>query len=78
MCLLEKRVAKTIKNEVKKQKGGLISWLIATLISNSLENMLGDKGFIRVGKGAISSSGILVYIYIYIYILHLYTYVCKS
>ena len=60
MCLLEKRVAKTIKNEVKKQKGGLISWLIAPLIANSLENMLGDKGFIRVGKGAISSSEFLV------------------
>ena len=60
LCLLEKRVAKTIKNEVKEQKGGLISWLIATLIANSLENVLGDKGFIRVGKGAINGSGFLL------------------
>ena len=45
--ILLKGVTKTIKNETKKQKGGLLSTLGASLLGN----LLGGKGIVRAGSG---------------------------
>ena len=49
--LLIKGVTKTIKNEVKEQKGRFLSMLLGTLGASLLGNLLTGKGIYRVGKG---------------------------
>ena len=46
-----KGVTKTIKNETKKQKGGILSILLGTLGASLLENFLAGKGIVRDGTG---------------------------
>ena len=49
--ILLKEVTKTIKNEKKKQKGGFLSMLLATLGASLLGNILAGKGIVRAGTG---------------------------
>ena len=51
--LLLKGVSETIQNEVKEQKGGLLSMLLGTLGARLLANMLAGKGINRAGEGFI-------------------------
>ena len=44
---------KTIKNEVKEQKGGFLGMLLGTLETSFLANLLTSKGTIRAGEGTI-------------------------
>ena len=46
-----KGVTKTIKNEVKEQKGWLLSILLGTLGASLLGNLLAGKGIVRAGTG---------------------------
>ena len=50
-CLLLKWVTETVKNEVKEQKGGLLSIILGTLGASLLGNILTGKGIYRAGKG---------------------------
>ena len=45
-----KGVTKTIKNEVKEQKGGFLSMLLGILGATLLGNLLSGKGITRVGS----------------------------
>ena len=47
-----KRIAKTINNETKEQKGGLLGILFSTLGASLLGNMLTGKGMLRAGYGS--------------------------
>ena len=47
--VLLKGVTKTIKNEIKEQKGGFLSMLLGTLGASLLRNLLTGKGIIRTG-----------------------------
>ena len=47
--ILLKEVTKTIKNEIKKQKGGFLSMLLGTLGAGLLGNLLTGKGIVRAG-----------------------------
>ena len=49
--LLLKGLTETIRNEVKRQKGGFLSMLLATLGASLLGNLLTDKGIYGAGKG---------------------------
>ena len=49
--LLLEGVTKTVQNEVKEQKGGVLSMLLGTLGANLLGNLLTGKGIYRAGKG---------------------------
>ena len=49
--LLSKGVTETVQNEVKEQKGGFLSMLLATLGSSLLGNILTGWGVNRAGKG---------------------------
>ena len=49
--LLLKRVAKTIKTEIKEQKGGFLSMLLDTLGASLLGNSLTRKGIVRAVSG---------------------------
>ena len=49
--LLLKGVTKSIQNEVKEQKGGFFSMLLATLGASLLGNLLTGKWIHRGGKG---------------------------
>ena len=49
--ILLKGVTKTIKNEIKEQKGGFLSNLLGTLRASLLGNMLAGKGIVRAGSG---------------------------
>ena len=49
--LLLKWVAKTVQNEVKKQRGGFLSMLLRTLGASLLGNILAGKGINRKGQG---------------------------
>ena len=49
--LLLKGLSETIKNEVKKQKGGLSSMVLGTVVASLLGDMLLGKGVIRAGEG---------------------------
>ena len=49
--ILLKRVTKTIKNEIKEQKGGFLSMLLGTLGASLLGSLLTGKGTIRAGEG---------------------------
>ena len=48
--LLLKRVAETVQNGLKEQKGGFLSMLLSTLGASLLWNLLTGKGINRVGK----------------------------
>ena len=54
--LLIKDVSETIKNEVKEQKGGVLSTLLGTLGPSLLGSLLAGKGTIRAEKGVIATS----------------------
>ena len=45
-----KGVTKTISNETKEQKGGLLSMLLGTLGASLLGNLLTGKGTVRAGE----------------------------
>ena len=47
--VLMKGVTKTIKNKIKKQKGGFLSMLLGTLGASLLGNMLAGKGIVKAG-----------------------------
>ena len=49
--LLSKGVTKTVQNEVKEQKGGLLSMLLGTLGASLLGNLLTGKRIYRARKG---------------------------
>ena len=49
--LLIKGFSKTIKNEVKEQKGGFLGMLLGTLGAVLLGNLLIGKGTFRAGEG---------------------------
>ena len=49
--LLLKGVTETVQNEVKEQKGGFLSMLLATLGASLLGNLLTGKRIYRAGKG---------------------------
>ena len=49
--ILLKGVTKTIKNEIKEQKGGFLSMLLGTLGASLLGNLLTGKGILRAGSG---------------------------
>ena len=52
--ILLKRVTKTIENETKEQRGGVLSMLLGTLGASLLGNLLtGRKGIVRAGEGVI-------------------------
>ena len=59
--ILLKGVTKTIKNETKDQKGGLLSMLFGTLGASLLGNLLAGKGIVRAsldnkkGKGIVGA-----------------------
>ena len=53
--LLIKRVSKTIKNEVNKQKGGCLRMLLGTLGASLSGNLLTGKSINRASKGKIKS-----------------------
>ena len=44
-------VTKTVQNEVKEQKRGFLSLLLATLGASLLGNLLTGKGIVRAGTG---------------------------
>ena len=46
-------ITETVKNEVKEQKGNLLSMLLGTLAASLLGTMLAGKGVIRAGEGTI-------------------------
>ena len=52
-----KRVTKTIENETKEQKEGLLSMLLGTLgaslLGDLLTKKLSEKGTVRAGEGTI-------------------------
>ena len=49
--ILLKGVTKTIKNQIKEQKGGFLSMFLGTLGANLLANLLVGKGIVRTGSG---------------------------
>ena len=50
--ILLKGISKTIENETKEQRGGLLSMLLGTLGASLLGNLLtGGKGMMRAGEG---------------------------
>ena len=53
--LLIKGINKTIKNEVKEQKGGFLGMLLGTLCASLFRNLLASqgRGTIRPGKGTV-------------------------
>ena len=55
--ILLKGVTKTIKDETKEQKGGLLSMLLGTLRASLLGNLLTGKGIVRAGSGYHSKKG---------------------
>ena len=53
--ILLKGVSKTIKNEIKEQRGGFLSMLLGTLGASLLGNLLTGKGIMRAGEGNVVS-----------------------
>ena len=49
--ILLQRVTKTIKNETKGQKGGLLCMFLGTLGASLLGNIFTGKGIVRAGSG---------------------------
>ena len=54
--LLIKDVSKTIKDEVKEQRGGFLEILLGILGASLLANLLTGIGTIRAGEGTIRAS----------------------
>ena len=57
--ILLKEVTKTIKNETKEQKGGVLSSLLGTLGASLLGTMLAGKRIVRAGSGDKKRKGIV-------------------
>ena len=57
--ILLKGVTKTIKNETKEQKGGILSMLLGTLGASLLGNLLTGKGVVRAGYGNNKGKGVV-------------------
>ena len=57
--ILLKGITKTIKNETKKQKGGILGMLLGTLGASLLGNMLAGKGIVTAGYGNKQGKGIV-------------------
>ena len=55
-----KIVTKTIKNETKEQKGGLLSMLLGTLRASLLGNLLAGKGIVRADSRNRKGKGIVI------------------
>ena len=53
-----KGVIKTIKNEIKEEKGGFLSMLLGTLRASLLGNILAGKEIVRAGSGNKKEKGI--------------------
>ena len=52
--ILLKGVTKTVENETKEQRGGVLSMLFGTLGASLLRNLLtGGKGIVRAGDGIV-------------------------
>ena len=51
--LLLKRVTETVQNEVKEQKGGVLSILLDTSGASFLENLLTGKGAMAMSQGQV-------------------------
>ena len=51
--LLLKGVTETVQNEVKKQKGGILSMLLGTLDASLSGNILPGRGINRAGEGIV-------------------------
>ena len=54
-----KGVNKTIKSEIKQQKGGFLSILLGTLGASVLGNLLSRKGIVKAGSGNKEGKGIV-------------------
>ena len=54
--LLSKGVTETVQNEVKEQKGGILSMLLGLLGASLLGNILAGKGINRAGGGIVRAS----------------------
>ena len=52
-------VTKTIKKEIKEQKGGFLSMLLGTLGASLLGNLLAGKGIVRADCGNKKVKGIV-------------------
>ena len=57
--ILLKGVTKTVNNETKEQKGGVLSMLLGTLGASLLGTILAGKGIVRVGPGNKKGKGIV-------------------
>ena len=57
--ILLKGATKTIKNEIKEQKGGFLSISLCTLVASLLGNILAGKGIVRAGSGNKKGKGIV-------------------
>ena len=57
--ILLKGVTKTVNNETKEQKGGVLSMLLGTLGATLLGNLLTGKGILRAGSGNKKGKGIV-------------------
>ena len=53
--ILLKGVTKTIENETKEQRGGLLRMLLGTLGASLLGNLLTGKGMMRADKGIVKA-----------------------
>ena len=51
LIFYENWVTKTVKNDRKEQKWGLLSMLLGTLGAGLLGNLLTGKGIVRAGTG---------------------------
>ena len=49
---------KTIKSEIKEEKGGFLSMLLGTLRASLLGNILAGKEIVRAGSGNKKEKGI--------------------
>ena len=54
-----KGVTKTIKNETKEQKGGLLRMFLGTLGASLLGNLLAGKGVVTAGRANKKGKGIV-------------------
>ena len=57
--ILLKGVTKTVKNEIKKQKGGFLTMLSGTLGASLLGNLITGKGILRTDSGNKKVKGIV-------------------
>ena len=51
--LLLNGVTKSVKNEIKEQKGGFLSMLLSTMGASLLGNLFAGKGINTVGEGIV-------------------------